>query len=855
MGNTITKISLFILIGIVLSACVSEKRVPNGKKLLTENEILINNKKDKREILYNQLYQKPNSDILGYHLRLNLYNLAKIKHDSIYKAKFIANPEKYKRKSKWLSAKQVNRLGESFWYAGIHDFLSTTGEPPVIIDKKSTDKSSVRLKYFYFNDGYFNAKTVYEIDSISAKKAKVKYTITTGNPFFIDSLKTTILSPVLDSLYETKKSNSKIKVGTQYNRTDFTNEISRITTHFRNNGAYLFQPNYINFDIDTIGKKNKVSINLKINDFLYREGDTTKTQPFKTYKISAVNIYTDKSTNKNKSVISDTTIVTYKNFNLFSNGKLRYKPKAITDAVFITKGGLFSDTKTNLTSNYLSNLKVFNYPTIQYDFDPKDSLKNSLIANIYLTPKKKYSLDTTLDFTHSNIQDFGITGSSTLSIRNVFNGAETFEIAARGNVGSSKDLANPNDRFFNVSEYGVDLRLNFPRIFMFFNTDKIIPKSMIPSTILSLGFSNQKNIGLDKKSFTSRMTYNWTPKKFVNERLDLFNIQYIKNLNPANYFNVYKSSYTSLNKIAQNPLYSTNPDYFDDNGNLKIESGTDGFINEVLAPNTNFIVSDDDKKTVNGIDERKTRLTENNLIFATNYSYSKTTKSEIKDETFYAFKSKIEAAGNILTLASTISNQPKNEKGNYTLFGLEYSQYIKGELEYIKHWDLNRKKVFALRSFVGIAIPYGNSTSIPFSRSYYAGGSNDNRAWQPYSLGPGRVAAFNDFNEANLKIALNTEFRFNFFGQLNGALFIDAGNIWNVLDNVTDEKAVFTGLKSLKDSAIGSGLGFRYDFNFFIVRIDFGFKTYVPSNQNGEKWFRDYNFNSAVLNIGINYPF
>ncbi|MFD0777954.1 BamA/TamA family outer membrane protein [Flavobacterium myungsuense] len=120
---------------------------------------------------------------------------------------------------------------------------------------------------------------------------------------------------------------------------------------------------------------------------------------------------------------------------------------------------------------------------------------------------------------------------------------------------------------------------------------------------------------------------------------------------------------------------------------------------------------------------------------------------------------------------------------------------------------------------------------------------------------PGRVAAFNDFNEANLKIAMSAEFRFNFFGQLNGALFVDAGNIWNVLDNVTDEKAVFSGLNSLKDTAVGSGFGFRYDFNFFVVRLDLGFKTYIPSEESNKKWFRDYNFSNSVLNIGINYPF
>lgn len=853
MRNSHTKISLFILIGILIVACASDKRVPNRKKLLSRNEITVNDKKDKREVLYNQIYQKENSSILGFHLRLQLYNLANIKHDSIYKAKFINNPKKYKRKSKWLSAKQVNRLGESFWYAGIHEFLIKSGESPVIVDKKSAEKSAARLKSFYFNEGYFNTKTTFKIDSVSLKKAKIKYAITTKNPYIIDSLDTTILSPILDSLYKTKKANSFIKTGKQYKTADFNDEISRITSHFRNQGAYFFQQNYVNFDIDTIGKKNKANINLKISDYSYREGDSTKTKPFKTYKISNVNIYTDYTSNIANTLKIDTTKTVYNNFNLYSNGKLKYRPKAITNAVFITKGTLFADYKTTLSSRYLSNLKVFHYPTIQYDIDPKDSLSNSLIANIYLTPRKKYSFGASLDLTHSNIQDFGILGTTTISIRNVFNGAETFDISARGNIGSSKDLANPSDSFFNVFEYGLDMKLSFPRIVMFLNTDKIIPKSMIPSTVLSVGYAKQRNIGLDKENFTSSFTYNWTPKRNFIAKLDLLNIQYVKNINLNNYFKVYSSSYSTLNRIA-NAYPSTNPNYFTDQ-RLIIESGTNGFITDVLGNNPLVLLSESDKKTVNSIAERKTRLTENNLIFASNFTFSKTTKLDLNDETYYSFKTKIESSGNLLSLIALASEQLKKQGGNNTIFGVEYSQYIKTELEYIKHWDLNKKQVLAFRSFMGVAIPYGNSNSIPFSRSYFAGGSNDNRAWQSYSLGPGRVEAFNDFNEANLKIAMNVEFRFNYFGQFNGAFFIDAGNIWNVLDNVTDEKAVFTGLKSLKDTAIGTGTGFRYDFSFFVVRLDLGFKTYNPSNETNKKWFRDYNFNHAILNIGINYPF
>ena len=854
MRNTVTKISLFILTGIIISACDAVKRVPAGKKLLTDTEIFVNDKKEGAENVNNLLYQKPNSSILGYKLRLNLYNLAKLDHDSVYKAKFVNDPEKYRRKSKFLSAKQVNRLGESFYYAGIHNFLRDTGEPPVIIDQKSTNKSALRLKSYYFNNGFFRAKTRFESDSLAPKKGKIRYYVNTGSPFFIDTVAVSIKTPVLDSMYNLRKENSFVKSGKQYKTLDIDSERNRITTQFRNSGVYNFQQNFINFTIDTLNSNFKANVDMKINDYSYREGDSTKTEPFKIYKISEVNIYTDYGANKDKSTANDTIKTTYNNFNLLSTNKLKYRPKAITDAVFISKGNLFADFRTTLTTRYLSNLKIFNYPTIQYEVDKRDTLSNSLIANIYLTPRKKYSFGYSFDLTHSsNIQDFGISGSTSLTIRNIFNGAETLAIAARGNIGSSKALANPDDNFFNVSEYGLDVKLNFPRIFMFFNTEKIIPKSMIPSTTLSLGFAKQQNIGLDKENFTGAMTYSWNPKRYNTARFDLFNIQYVKNINIGNYFKVYSSSYKRLNNLAQS--YQANPTYFDTNGNLVIDEGTNAFIADVLGDNPSVSLNETDRKTISSINERKTRLTENNLIFASSYSFTKTTKFDIKDETFYAFKTKIESAGNFLSLIAAASKQLKNQNGNNTIFEVEYSQYIKGEIEYIKHWDLNRKKVLAFRSFVGIAIPYGNSNSIPFSRSYFAGGSNDNRGWQAYSLGPGSVLSINDFNEANLKIAASAEFRFNFFGQLNGALFADAGNIWNVLDNIEDPDAVFSGIKSLEDTALGSGFGLRYDFNFFVVRLDLGFKTYNPADESGKKWFRDYNFGNSVLNIGINYPF
>jgi len=846
-----TKIIAFILIAIFICACNAVKRVPDGKNLLVKNNIVVNGKNTNDEIASNQMYQKPNGTLLGFKLRLNLYNLANLNPDSTYQAKFKNNPGKYERQSKLLSAKQVDRLGQSFFYKGIHEFLKSTGEPPVIIDTAKTKKSLLRLKYYYFNNGYFNVSTDYTMDSVARKKAKINYNITTGPAYTLDTIKTKIMTPALDSLYKTNPEAPLIKSGNQYKTSDFEDEKNRITTYFRNHGAYYFQPTYVTFDIDTIGKKNKADVTLIVNNNNIQERDSSRTEPFKLYKISDVNIYTDYSAANAKTKITDST--TYNNFNLYSYKKLKYKPRAITDAVFINKGSTFSDTRTTLSSRYLNNLKIFNYPSIQYEVDKRDSTAQSLIANVYLTPRKKYSFGATFDVTHSNIQDFGIGASISETIRNVFNRAETLEISTRLNLGSSKDMANPNNNFFNVSEYGVDLKLNFPRILMPFGTEKIIPKRMIPSTSVSAGFSKQRNIGLDKENFTGGIAYNWSPKRNNTAKLELLNAQFVRNLNPNNYFNVYTSSYNELNSIANQ--YNTDPKNIDDNGNLIISSGTNTFTRQVLTDQTVLRPGDPQYKDVESIEERRIRLTENDFILATSYTFTKTTKKDLADNTFYQFKTKIESAGTLLSAISNIANLPKNANGNYEIFNLAYSEYIKTEFDYIKHWDFGKEKVLAVRSFFGIAIPFGNSNYIPFSRSYYSGGSNDNRAWQPYSLGPGSTNAVNDFNEANMKIAMSAELRFKVFGDVKGAIFADAGNIWNVLDNVIDEKAKFDSVNDLADIALGTGFGLRYDLSFFVIRLDLGFKTYNPAHDKGDRWFKEYNFGHCVVNFGINYPF
>lgn len=819
------------------------KRVGKNEHLLTKNTVLVDDKKDNSETVSNLIYQKTNGKLLGVPLRLHIFNLARPNIDSILNEKY-RNPENPRTgQKKLLSLKQYEALISS--KKGFNKWLKKTGEAPAIFSEVKAKKTTVGLKKYFYSKGWFNVDTSYEVKKDSTQKASVTYKVVKGNPFFLDSITTNIASPVIDSLYRSKlKKRSLLKKGAQFDGLNYTNERNRLTSELRNSGLFHFGQDYIHFDIDTILPGDYVNTEIIIEDRAIRSEDSISRAPFKIYKIKDVNIYSDyRYENRNKPI---TDSVQYKGYNLYSYDKLKYRPKALTDAIFITKDRIFRDLDRTRTYRYLSELKAFNYPNIEYIENEQDT---TLTANIYLSPKKKYNLGYDLDVTQSNIQTIGFSFSTGLVIRNVFRGAETLEISGLGAIGASRDASDSKDQFFDINEYGGNLRLSIPRLFFPFNTEKIIPKYMSPSTRISIGATSQRNIGLDKQTFTGAFNYNWFPSKKVTNNVDLLNVQFVKNLNTSNYFGVYQNSYDRLNQIAKNI------NYINSSNDLSIPQGTDNFIDDVLNNNTILNPDDDSYEDINNISQRKDRLTADNLIFSSSFNYVKDRRENLFDNDFTIFRLRIKAAGNLLTNLSKVINLNKNSDNKYELFGVPFSQFIKTELDLVKHWDLGKKNVLAVRSYFGIAIPYGNSDNIPFAESFFAGGPNDIRAWTAYNLGPGSSLSTNEFNEANMKLTLSAEQRFNLVGRFNGAVFIDAGNIWNVLDDVEDEQATFEGLDALKNIAIGSGFGLRYDFSFFVLRLDVGFKTYDPSRPIGTRWFKNYNFGNAVYNIGINYPF
>ncbi len=810
----ITKVS-FILLACTIYSCNPLKNLSKDQWLLRKNVIFEGTEKRTDEALYNLLIQQPNTYIFGSPLKLNVSNLSK-KPDS----------------DTWL-----NRIGEQ----------------AVLIDPKSTNRSIERLQAYYKSIGYFNAAVnVKQKNHPRKQKATVHYTIDKGRAFVIDSVKSIFYSKDLDSLYKKSKNHSFIQKGNPFSYEDFDAERDRISKLAKDHGIYNFQESAVSFSIsrDTVQKNKDSLLNVLLTVRNPKENNETVSEPYLIKKIKQVNLYTDIPYNTPKTALDS---IEHNGFTIFYKDKLRYKPKAITDPVYLIEGDIYAEYNRQLTFRKMSSLNTFKYPNISIS---EIEGVPDLLAEIYLNSKDTYAAQVNLDVTHSNIQRLGLAFSSSLMARNIFGGAEILSLSGRGSVGILGDAALSSEKY--LSEIGIDVNLNIPNLwFPFISLKGLLSKNSLPQTKISLGTSFQKNIGLDKQTLNATYGFNWAPNDFLKFNANLLEVQYVQNLNPERFFSVYGTTYNRLNTLAQD--YTQDPvfkSFFDPtttgNGELTIPQGATNFIETFLNTQDN---NSEQYKEIQRIEERKNRLIENNLISSSQLTLIKNNKKEITDPDFYQFRAKIESAGNLLSLLSNIMPVEENESGTKLIAGVPYAQYIKTELDFIKHWRVGRDQVLAFRSFGGIAIPYGNASTIPFARSYFAGGSNDNRAWNAYALGPGSTNNLNDFNEANFKLAFNLEYRFPLLGAIKGAVFTDAGNIWNALDGVNDPERSFQGMASLQQIAIGSGFGVRYDFTYFVFRLDVGFKTYNPSLESSKRWFRDYNFANSVINIGINYPF
>lgn len=803
MNYNKVKIILFVVSTIFLSGCSVTKDLKPEEKILNKNNLFINNNIVKNKDSLNSLFlQKTNSKFLGIPFTTLIHNSAKKNTDSIFEI-WIKN--KRNNYEKLFSKKQVLQLKK--YYKGFNEWKRGNGEELAIIDSIKISETIKNLNIYFKNIGFLDNNVKFNLLFRNNKKnyADVNYNVSTGPQYYIGNVSTLIESETLDSIYKKNVKNSFLKKNELFNVKSFELERNRLDKLFKNSGIYNFQINSILFDIKVDSTNNNFSLPVKT---------IISGNDYDIHRIDKITINNVKDNNK-------------LNFNEnFLSSQIDFKVKSI-----------FNDSLRTTSIQNFNKLDLFNFPSINYDY--LDFKEKKLEASILLNPKKKYSIGFGFDIKQSSIEDIGISFENQFKIRNVFRNGENLKLSATGSVGKSSDII--------ISQINYDISLKFPK-FIFLGSEINNSKKLLdPRSLITFRASNQKNIGLDRNSLKFDFNFSWN-KKNNYYNYSISQIELIKNKNAENFFNIYSNSYQILNQIAKN--YSLSDTYFS-NGNLSIPTGIDLFINDAISENIpNF--SSDDLRRVSYLFNRKKRLTTNNLIIGSSFLISNNFDNRYDKTNFNQWKIKFQSAG---ILTNLIINQPKNTDGLKTISDLPFSQFFKSEFSYIKHWNLGENASLASRYFLGFAIPFGNSKNIPFSESFFAGGSNDNRAWEVYRLGPGSSGAFDEFNEGNFKIALNFEYRFKMIGRFNGAIFTDIGNIWNLLDDTEEEKRKFNGFSDLNELAIGSGLGIRYDSGLFVFRFDIGLKTYNPALNKNKRWLTDFNLRKAVFNIGLNYPF
>ena len=797
------KIVLFTLITTLLSSCSISKNLNEGEKILKKNNLFINDVITQNDSLNNLFLQNKNSTFIGIPVGALIYTASKSNTDSIFDNWLLKKRNK-KKLTRLFSEKQVNQIRE--YYKSFNNWKKDNGEKLVLIDSSKTLESAKNLNSYFQNIGYLDNRVSFEIEDDKTKSffADINYKVSTGPQYYVGDVNSIIESKIIDSIYKNNIDKSFLIKNQIFRTKNFEFERDRLNRLFKNSGIYNFQINSILFDVEIDSAKNVYSLPIKV---------IIKDDNYKVHKIDKISVKSLKEV-ESLDLNSD-----------FISNQIKFKT-----------GSVFNDSLRTITLQNFNKLDLFSFPSISYEYLNKSS--NSLEANIILNSKKKYGIGFGLDIKQSNIEDIGVSFENRFKTRNIFKNGENLEISASGSLGKSANVT--------ISQINYDLILRFPK-FLFLKNNKAL-KSLDQRSFINLGASNQRNIGLDRNSFKFDLNYSWSKKNnFYN--LSLSQVELIKNKNIQNYFNIYSNSYDIINEIAKDYAFNTN--YFL-NGNLKIPDGIDLFIDDALSIHS-LTLSSEDYKQINYLNNRKKRLTTNNLIIGSTFSISNNYETRYDKTNFNQWRIKFQSAGALTNIL--IGNSKKNNEGLKTISDLPFSQFIKSELSYIKHWTLGDNSTIASRYFLGFAIPYGNSNNIPFSESFFGGGSNDNRAWEVYRLGPGSSGATDEFNEGNLKIAFNFEYRFKMFGRFNGALFTDIGNIWNILDDTEDDRRTFNNLKDLNELAIGSGFGLRYDSGLFVFRLDMGLKTYNPARNKDERWFKDFSLKKSVFNIGLNYPF
>ncbi|HPR62457.1 MAG TPA: BamA/TamA family outer membrane protein, partial [Prolixibacteraceae bacterium] len=365
--------------------------------------------------------------------------------------------------------------------------------------------------------------------------------------------------------------------------------------------------------------------------------------------------------------------------------------------------------------------------------------------------------------------------------------AEIFDINLKGATERQEAFINDEYGDFNTVEYGGNVRLSIPG-FKFSFDEKLFNFFSTPFTSFSVAYNYQKRPDYTRTILNTTLGYRWRSNRYFSHTFNLLDLNAVR-------------------------IFSLNPTFMEPIKDLYI-----------ISSYTDHIIS------------------------ASNYSITYNSQAGARRNDYRYFRLNFEGAGNVLWGLSTITGRDKvvpdesvggDQSPYFEYFNTRFAQYLKADFDYRYGYRFNKYNSFASRIFTGIAFPYGNFNVMPFERRYFTGGANGIRAWQVRSLGPGSyIAGEEEYpnQSADIKLEANVEYRFKLFWMLEGAVFVDAGNIWaiNHLDNRPG--AVFEFNRFYKEFAIGTGFGLRLVKSYFILRGDVGLKLRDPSLPEGMRW-------------------
>lgn len=799
-----------------LFSCSPTRRLTDDQYLLVKNRVVEKTRlpKSQQDDIASYVQQKPNRKLFGvFRTYLQIYNIPDpVRLDSLREAKehpVDIRPQEKNNYFKRLADTVKTQLNHTYLVVG--DWLQRIGEPPVLVDSFKVEKSVDLLTRYAHNKGFFHA-TVKDSIAYRNQKATVYYFVDRGPAYYVDTILYDVSSPVLMSLIEKNAGKSKLKKGMKYDVDLFDEERDRLTQIFQDEGFFLFRKDFIKFTADTsvIGNQH-MELTLVIDDpfIQYLQGkDTLTITHHKQFRINEVYVI-PKYQLKEAQYYPDTMM--YKDYTFLYNGKLNYNPKVLSQSVYLRKGGLYRKRNDERTNRAFSELRNFKYIHIRYTPILSDSTYDKLNCYVELSPTPKQNLGVDLQGTNTE-GNLGVSVSSTYQNKNIFKGAEVLEfkvtVGAEIQVlqGDSASLNYNTFGPFNTFEAGAQLSLITPRFLFPINISKI-KKRTRPLTRISLSANFQSRP--DYSRIVGGLTFGYEWQSTTKNR----NIALKHVLNPGE---------ASLIKIWKSDSFASYINQIDDQ--FVKNSFTDHYIQGMSYT---FLMNNQD---INN-----------------------------PDKSFFFMRINGQIGGNFLNLLSYIGkDQPIN--GYHTVFdGIRYSQYARIDIDFRYYANLHRNHTIASRLYIGVGVPYGNSTVLPFEKSFFAGGANDLRAWLPRTLGPGsyrdtsggRVDQVGD-----MKILINAEYRVKMYKFLEGAIFADFGNIWLVRKDGDRPQGNFDFARFWNEFALGAGVGLRLNFNFFIFRLDVAMPFRDPTKPDGERWvIAKLKFEDVRWNIGIGYPF